>query len=207
MKDPAMKRIRTLSIQKTCNTPFIERVEEASGQRVSQCYQCGNCSAGCAYTYVYDYPVNQIMRLVQLGQKDIVLKSRSIWLCASCQACTTRCPNNLDVARIMETLRIMSREEKTVSEGDIRIFYDEFLRSVKTFGRVFETGLLPIYNLRAKKPFADIDLAPRALKKGKLSFMPPRTRGQKEVAQIFKRFETRRARTAALKDGNDGNDI
>jgi heterodisulfide reductase subunit C len=175
-------------------------VEEASEQQINRCYQCGNCSASCAYSYVYDYPVNQIMRLVQLGQKDVILKSRSIWLCATCQACTTRCPNNLDVARIMESLRVMSRREGTVSQQDIQLFYDEFLKSVKRFGRVFETGLLPIYSFKAKKPFTDLDLAPRVLKKGKLSLMPPRIEGRKAVGEIFSRFEARRLREKPQKD-------
>ena len=188
-----MEQIRILSIPETNDVQFTRLVEEASGQRVSRCYQCGNCSASCAYTFAYDYPVNQIMRLIQLGQRETVLKSRSIWLCASCQACTTRCPNNLDVARIMEALRIMSRREGMVSRGDIRMFFDEFLRSVRTFGRVFETGLLPVYSIKAGKPFTDLDLAPRVLMKGKLAFMPPKMKGRKKVAEIFDRFEAHRA--------------
>ena len=188
-----MEQIRILSIPETNDVQFTRLVEEASGQRVSRCYQCGNCSASCAYTFAYDYPVNQIMRLIQLGQRETVLKSRSIWLCASCQACTTRCPNNVDVARIMEALRIMSRREGMVSGGDIRMFFDEFLRSVRTFGRVFETGLLPVYSIKAGKPFTDLDLAPRVLMKGKLAFMPPKMKGRKKVAEIFDRFEAHRA--------------
>ncbi|MCK8603612.1 4Fe-4S dicluster domain-containing protein [Desulfoferrobacter suflitae] len=184
-----MERIHTLAIQQTCDIGFISKVEEASGQHISKCYQCGNCTASCAYTHVYDYPVNQIMRLVQLGQKKAVLQSRSIWLCATCQACTTRCPNNLDVARIMETLRIMSRQENMVAERDIELFYHEFLESIKAFGRVFETGLLPMFSLKAGKPFTDMDLAPRVLKKGKLAFLPQRIKGRKQVAAIFHRFE------------------
>jgi heterodisulfide reductase subunit C len=184
-----MEKIRTLTIHDTYDARFVKEVEEASGQKVGRCYQCGNCSASCAYTYVYDYPANQIMRLVQLGQKDTVLKSRSIWLCAACQACTTRCPCNIDVARVMESLRVMSRDAGTASEADIQLFFDEFMRSVKAFGRVFETGLLPVYNLRAKKLFTDMDLAPRILKKGKLPFLPHRLRGCKDVEEIFKRFE------------------
>jgi heterodisulfide reductase subunit C len=184
-----MEHIHTLSIQNTYDADFIKRVEDASGQQVSKCYQCGNCSASCNYTYVYDYPVNQIMRLIQLGQKEIVLKSRSIWLCASCQACTTRCPCNIEVSHVMDSLRIMSREEKMVSLKDIQLFYDEFLRSVKTFGRVFETGLLPVFNMKAKRPFGDMDLAPLVLKKGKLHLLPSRIKGRKEVAGIFDRLE------------------
>ncbi len=195
-----MEQIHTLSIQ-SCDVDFIRRVEEASEQKVSKCYQCGNCMASCSYTFVYDYPVNQIMRLIQLGQKDVVLKSRSIWLCANCQACTTRCPNDLDVARIMETLRIMSRREGAVSEPDIRTFYDEFLGSVKTFGRVFETGLLPVYNFKAWKPFNDLDLAPRLLMKGKLTFIPSRIKGRKKIAEIFKRLKFHRNNAFSCKVG------
>lgn len=184
-----MERIHTLAIQETYDADFVKKVEQASGQKISKCYQCGNCSASCAYTHVYDYPVNQIMRLVQLGHKEAVLNSRSIWLCATCQACTTRCPNNLDVAGIMETLRIMSRQEDTVSEKEIALFYHEFLESVRAFGRVFETGLLPVFSLKAKRPFTDLDLVPQVIKKGKLALLPHRIRGRKQVAQIFERFE------------------
>ena len=165
-----MERTNTLSIQQSRDSDFIRAVEEASGQDVSKCYQCGNCTGSCAYTFAYDYPVTQIMRLIQLGQRDIVLGSHAIWLCANCQACTTRCPNDIDVAQVMETLRIMSRKADTVSLPDIQAFYDEFLRSVKTFGRVFETGLLPVYNFRAKKPFTDLDLAPRLFKERQADF-------------------------------------
>lgn len=199
-----MERVHTLEIQKTCDTGFIRKVEEASGQRIGNCYQCGNCSASCGFTQFYDYPVNQIMRLVQLGQRDIVLSSRSVWLCAGCQGCTTRCPCNIDVARVMETLRVMSRLEEKVSERDVRVFYDEFLRSVRTFGRVFETGLLPVYSLLSRKPFTDMDLAPQVLKKGKLTFFPHRIHKRNEVAGIFKRFEDRHRREVGGRKEDDG---
>ena len=90
---------------------FVHRVEEESGQKVSLCYQCGNCTAGCPYTFAYDIPVSQIMRLVQAGQKKTVLSSKSIWLCATCESFTTRCPNMIDVACVMDVLRHMARRE------------------------------------------------------------------------------------------------
>ncbi len=199
-----MEPIHILDLQKTCDEDFIHEVEAASGQQVRKCYQCGNCSATCGFTRFYDYPVNQIMRLVQLGQRDIVLGSRSVWLCASCQGCTTRCPCNIDVASVMESLRVMSRKEKKVSESDIQMFYDEFLRSVKAFGRVFETGLLPVYGLLSKKPFTDMDLAPVVLRKGKLTFFPHRIGKRGEVAGIFKRFEQSDQKDGAGKGGSHG---
>ncbi|MCU0588072.1 MAG: 4Fe-4S dicluster domain-containing protein [Syntrophobacteraceae bacterium] len=192
-----MEPIHVLEIQKTCDAGFIQDVEAASGQRVRNCYQCGNCSASCGYTRFYDYPVSQIMRLVQLGQRDIVLGCRSVWLCAACQGCTTRCPCNIDVAAVMEALRVMSRRDGKVSEGDVRMFYDEFLRSVKTFGRVFETGLLPVYGLLSRKPLTDMDLAPGVLRKGKLTFLPHRIARRREVTGIFERFEELRRKGAS----------
>jgi hypothetical protein len=54
---------------------------------------------------------------------------------------------------------------------------------------VFETGLLAAYNIKAGKPFTDIDLAPKVLKKRKLAVMPHMSRGRKAVADIFERFE------------------
>lgn len=184
-----MDRPHLLALQQTCDKEFIHQVETRSGQQVSSCYQCGNCSASCNYTYVYDYPAHQIMRLIQLGQKEVVLQSRAIWLCANCQACTTRCPCNIDVARVMETLRVMSVDNDTVSIRKVRLFYDEFLNSVRIFGRVFETGLLATYNIKATKPFTDVDLAPKVLHKRKLALKPHIGRGRKAVADIFQRFE------------------
>ena len=95
---------------------FLAEVESRSGQQLKTCYQCGNCTAGCPYTFAYDIPVSQIMRLIQAGQRETVLNSKSLWLCASCQSCTTRCPNQIDVAKVMDVCRHMARESGCVSE-------------------------------------------------------------------------------------------
>jgi len=83
---------------------FIERVNELSGQNVYKCYHCGKCSAGCPLTHLMDLLPNQVIRRVQLGDES-VLKSRTIWLCVSCFTCTVRCPQGIDLAKIMEALR------------------------------------------------------------------------------------------------------
>jgi heterodisulfide reductase subunit C2 len=199
-----MVHVHNLAIGKTCDEKFIAEVEERSGQKISRCYQCGNCSASCNYTFSYDYPVSQIMRLIQLGQKSIVLSTRSIWICAACQSCTTRCPNNIDVAKVMETMRVMAREEGTVAQKDVRIFYDEFMESVRRFGRVFETGLLPLFGIKSGKPFTDMDLAPKVLRKGKLTLLPTRIKGRKEVARIYERFEAYRKKQETERQGREG---
>lgn len=55
-----------------------------------------------------DVAPNQIMRLVQLGLEEETAKSGTIWLCASCLTCSIRCPKGIDLARVMEALRLMS---------------------------------------------------------------------------------------------------
>ena len=171
---------------------FIKAVEDESGQHVSHCYQCGNCTAGCPLSFAFDIPVHQIMRLVQMGQKQKVLRSHAIWLCATCETCTTRCPCEIDVAQLMDTLRIMARREGLVSEQGIRRFYDAFLDSVRSHGRLYEVGLLMRFNLQSGKPFADAELGPKLLGKGKLHFLPKNIRGAGAVKQIFDRFAKKR---------------
>jgi heterodisulfide reductase subunit C len=181
--------MNTIHLCSDIDTAFVVRVEEESGQKVSQCYQCGNCTAGCPYTFAYDIPVSQIMRLVQLGQKRTVLSCQSIWLCATCESCTTRCPNNIDVARIMDVLRHMARREDVVAIPRIKTFWDAFLHSIHAYGRVFEFGLTVSYMIRTGRFWTDLDLGPKILPKGKLAFTPHRIFGRRQLFRIFKRFE------------------
>ena len=96
--------------QQRLDADFVAEVERRTGQDLSRCYQCGNCTAGCPAGFVYDLQTNQVMHGVQLGLKDLVLHSKSIWYCLSCSTCSLRCPQSIDVARVMEGLRHMARE-------------------------------------------------------------------------------------------------
>jgi heterodisulfide reductase subunit C len=96
---------------------FVKKVSEISGQNLNLCYQCGKCSAGCPMSFVMDYLPNQIMRLVQLGLEEDIANSKTIWLCASCLTCSVRCPKGIDIARVMEALRLLTlRKNKNYVE-------------------------------------------------------------------------------------------
>ena len=86
---------------------FIKEIEELSGQKVLKCYQCGKCSSGCPMVDAMDLLPNQIIRLLQLGQEDEILKSKTIWICASCFTCEARCPKGIDLSKLMEALRVV----------------------------------------------------------------------------------------------------
>jgi heterodisulfide reductase subunit C len=93
---------------KTIRSHFVERIGEISGQNILACYQCGLCSAGCPASGAMDVAPNRIIRLVQLGLEGEIANSGTIWLCASCLTCSIRCPRGIDLARVMEALRLMS---------------------------------------------------------------------------------------------------
>jgi len=179
---------------------FIEEVKKESGENPSLCYQCGNCTAGCPYTQYFDYPVSMVMRLLQAGQKETILNSKSIWLCATCECCTTRCPCNVDVTHIMDTLRIIARREGRVSEKDIKLFYDSFLDSMKQNGRMFEMGIILNYKLRSGHLMGDAELGPAMMSKGKIHLLPTKIKGADKVAKIFTRYQEK-AKEKAKKNG------
>ena len=175
---------------------FTREVEALSGQQVSACYQCGNCTAGCPAGFVYDLQASQIMRGVQLGLKEQVLDSKAIWMCLSCSTCTLRCPNNIDVASVMETLRHMARREGRIGVKTVNKFWTSFLDTVRLFGRSYEIGVMALYMMRSLRIFTDLDLAPGAIIKEKLGFKPhvaPRG-GAEAVGRIMKRYQERAAR-------------
>lgn len=91
--------------RKKVKDPFVSKVEELSGQNLLTCYQCGKCSAGCPAVSDMDILPNQIIRYAQLGLKDELLDSKSIWICASCMTCNVRCPKGINIAEVIEALR------------------------------------------------------------------------------------------------------
>ena len=155
-----------INLSRMRDAAFTAEVEAHSGQNVSTCYQCGNCTAGCPAGFVYDLQASQIMRAVQLGLKDMVLDSKSIWMCLSCSTCSQRCPNNIDVGGVMETLRHMARQEGRVTVPKVEKFWWSFLDTVRAFGRTYEIGTMALYMMRSMRVFTDLDLEPEALKKG-----------------------------------------
>jgi heterodisulfide reductase subunit C len=82
----------------------------------------------------------------------------------------------------------MARREGYVGERNVKTFWDTFLDSVEKHGRVFEMGLLATYVAKTGRFWTDMDLGPKILPKGKLSFKPHEIQGKDKVADIFKRF-------------------
>ena len=79
----------------------LTRLEEASGQNLFACYQCGKCSADCPFSL----SPSLVVRYLQLGDLEAARDLATTWECAGCMTCETGCPKGVSPYRIMKALR------------------------------------------------------------------------------------------------------
>jgi heterodisulfide reductase subunit C len=125
------------------------------------------------------------MRYIQMGLKKEVMQSTTVWLCVSCETCTSRCPAKIDIAKVMESLRILATVEGSVpAEKRVDVFHKEFLKAVERYGRAHEVSLGAAYAIKTRD-FSGVSMARLMFSKGKLVIMPPSVSGAAEVRKIF----------------------
>jgi heterodisulfide reductase subunit C2 len=174
---------------------LLSRIREVTRLDPALCYQCGKCSAGCPMASEMDLKTNEIIRLLQLDAQERLLSSESIWMCLTCETCTTRCPNLFDPAAIIDALReIIVREHPDFIPRRIAAFHTAFLDQIRSHGRVFEFGLVASYKLRSGALFADVDSVPGMLVRGKLALTPKRIKGLRDLRRIFAKCAPERQR-------------
>ena len=175
---------------------FLERTEAAGPFNTAECFQCRKCTNGCPASFAMDLLPDQVIRLAILGQRDEILHSRTIWICASCETCSTRCPNGVRIAELMDYFKEMAvRAGISVAEPKVAAFHQTFLDNVRLTGRIFEGGLLPAYWFRSgqigsKLKTGDLrnemKLALNLFRKGRLAATPKRIKGRDEVSAIVR---------------------
>ena len=141
----------------------------------SLCYQCAKCSAGCPVAEEMEILPHQLMHFLSIGMENRALKANTIWICAGCFTCAVRCPNDIDITSVMDSLR-----NKAVQQGiscpkpNVLTFHRTFLQSFARRGRMHELRMMSEYNLRTGKPFHNVKLAPKMILKRRLHLFPPR---------------------------------
>lgn len=85
------------------NHSSFRELEFATGEKISDCYQCGKCTAGCPA--LMDPSPSVLIHFLQLGLFDKAVNSESIWDCMGCLTCSERCPKNVSPAAIVEGLK------------------------------------------------------------------------------------------------------
>lgn len=161
-----------------------------SGQNVNLCYQCRKCAAGCPISYAMDCKPSQLIHAIRLGMDDLVFKSNTMWLCASCETCTTRCPQEVDVAKVMDAVKIIAcRRKIKPTIPQMAFFYRAALSTIKKCGRMYEIGVIMGLKMRTFEFFKDAGLGLKMFRKGKLKMIPSFT-GALRARKIFNRVKS-----------------
>jgi len=117
------------------DTDFGDEItREPGGESIRQCFSCGTCIAACPVGWINDeYNPRRIIRMVLLGMREQVLKSKFIWLCSTCYTCHEWCPQEMKVTEVMNALRnIASRE------GYAHLAYVRQIGNIRSLGRLYE---------------------------------------------------------------------
>jgi heterodisulfide reductase subunit C len=188
------------------------RLERATGVRVSHCYQCGKCTAGCPVADEMDEPPSRLLRLLQTDRsahERRALASRAIWLCLGCETCVSRCPNEVDVPRAIDHLRGEAVDQGLAHRDarDILAFHRAFLGTIGGRGRLYELELIARYKLATGHLLQDVSVAPAMFAKGKIGLLPHRTldRGVGRVFEASRAAEARADRPHEAERGGGGN--
>ncbi|MBI5666176.1 MAG: 4Fe-4S dicluster domain-containing protein [Nitrospirae bacterium] len=193
----------TLKYSVETSNPFLEEVMERSGQNLRSCYQCRRCAAGCPVGDETVVTPDRLIRMILLGEKEEALKNLLSWKCVACYTCGTRCPNNIQTARINEALKQMAKEahiEPVIPK--VASFHSAFMKSVAHFGRSNELEFMALYELENFKKgginavMDDLKstskLGKAMLKKKRMHFKLDKTKGRSEIKRLYKKSAEKR---------------
>ncbi len=91
---------------------FTQKVEGASDDKLSLCYQCGTCTAVCPA----GVPVRSLIRGSQLGARESVTGDQRLWYCNTCKLCEVGCPRGVKITDTIHAIRIAAYEGKKVPQ-------------------------------------------------------------------------------------------
>ena len=175
---------------------FLRKMEGETGANISACYQCERCTNSCPVSYYMDVKPHQVIRHIQLGWREELMKSSTIWVGLSCEMCTTYGPNEVGVAETINHLRNMAfRSTIEPKEKILAAFHETFLRELQRFGRVNEFWLMAALSLkpdvlREKIQSGDLrqelSLGMTLWRKGRLKLLPHRCRAMRKIRALYR---------------------
>ncbi len=123
--------------KKSVNLDFSDIVTtRLGGETMTSCYQCGTCASSCPVAKITPrFNPREVIKLSLLGEREEVIAGDAIWLCCSCYNCQERCPQKVEIADLMYTLRNLAFEE-----GRIPDIYSEFASAISKEGRIVKVS-------------------------------------------------------------------
>jgi heterodisulfide reductase subunit C len=171
------------------------------GERIARCLQCGTCTGSCPVSHAMDLSPRQLIELFRAGDLEAIMRSRSIWLCASCYACTTRCPAGIKVTDLIYALKRTAMESRRRTFApQVKTLATRFIHTVSRYGRLHEATLLRQYYLRTN-PFLAFTMVPLVVtmaRTRRLSLFPRRIRAHAQLSRIIRKAQTLEMRHPSL---------
>jgi quinone-modifying oxidoreductase, subunit QmoC len=172
----------------------------AGCDQLPSCIQCGTCSGACPLSIYMDFSPRQVMALVRADFKNEVLRSNTIWLCASCYGCTVECPRQIRITDIMYALKQRAIKEHVYPRHmPIPILAKEFTRMVLSKGRITETLLVMQLFLRAnwRAVLSSWKLGLGLIRTGRFVLKPERIQRRAELAKMLAAVNGRNGKEVA----------
>ncbi len=173
---------------------LASEVQRISGENIDLCYHCHKCTAGCPVVQSMTYGPDRMLRMVALDQRQALLESQDIWLCAGCYTCATRCPNDIDISAVMDALRqVALAENAAIGERDALLFHRLFTGVVQRLGRSHEAATLGLFKVLSHTPLTqDMAAGLNLFRRGKVPILPHYSaKAAAGVRRIFQESETK----------------
>lgn len=180
---------RTIKYESDRHVGFGREVMSVPGcEELERCIQCGTCSGVCPLSIYMDHTPRQVMALTRADFRDEVLRSHTIWLCASCYACTVECPQQIRITDIMYELK-----QRAISAGiyprrfAIPVLAHEFTQMVRRHGRISELVLVIRLFLKTDwlAALGNWRLGLDLMRTGRFSLLPERIKRRGDIAKML----------------------
>lgn len=180
---------RRLKYEAELDPGFGEKVAKlAYGEKLFSCIQCGTCGGTCPVSHYMDYTPRRIIAMVREGFREDVLHCQTIWLCASCYACTVDCPREIKITDVMYALKQEAmRQGLYPKRFPVPVLAREFFRGVERHGRSSEGLLMMKFYLKTNPLGAlrNLPVAWKLFRTGRLSLRQERTRSTATVRTLL----------------------
>lgn len=184
---------RLIKKEADLRTAFLNSVHLIpGGDKIKACIQCGTCTGSCPLSYLMDITPRELMALFRAGDLDTIIKSRTIWVCASCYSCQTRCPASIKITDIIYTFKRMAMNRKVYSKKfPVHSLSDSFIKSIKAFGKLNEPRLMFYYFLKTGfwKSFSFLPLGFKMAKRGRLEIKTAKIKDINGLKKIIKKAQ------------------
>ena len=123
-----------------------ENILRISGSNVTKCMKCGKCSGTCPAYDEMEYHPHQFVYMVESGDIEPLMNSKSIYKCLTCFACVDRCPRGVEPAKVIEAVRL----EVIRQQGKNHLKADEIPAIVNADEEIPQQALVSAFRKYAK---------------------------------------------------------